>query len=263
MHASKSKYIIFSAIVSLLLTSCSTSPKELEVLFRDRTVKNDVGDEFSVSLNSDIAESGKFEELTVLSLNSDLKNGDIISLEFFGGIEGSLEFEVITTPDVPRVVVEVYDNSIDVLKDDWLKLSSKPIKRNFIDEDAGYKNLLRGSLADLQTFGKASNEAASENMPKPGDSIKNFNLTFKARLASLAVYIFALENFVIQHPKFSVQSEKLLSIVREIESLTGSVSVASDPYKLNNAIDRLNALIPLRADAEFRLSSEVEKFLNG
>ena len=262
MHASKSKFVIFPAIVSLLLTSCSTSPKELEVLFRDRTEKNNVGDEFSVSLNSDIAKSGEFEELTVLSLSSDLKNGDAFSLEFFGGIEGSLEFEVISTPDEPRVVVEVYDNSIDVLKDDWLTLSSKPIKRNFIDEDAGYKNLLRGSLASLKRFGGAVNIATNENMPKTGDSIKNCNLAFKARLASLSVYIFALQDFVIKHPKFSLQSEKLLSIVREINSLTGSVSVASDPNKLNAAIERLNALIPVREDAEFRLSSEVEKFLN-
>ena len=134
MQVSKSKYIIFSAIVSLLSTSCSTSPKELEVLFRDRTEKNEVGDEFSVSLNSDIAKSGQFEELTVLSLEPDLKTGDVFSLEFFGGIEGSLEFEVVTSPDKPRVVVEVYDNSIEILKSDWLTLSSKPIKRNFIEQ---------------------------------------------------------------------------------------------------------------------------------
>jgi len=263
MHASKSKFFIFSAIVSLLFTSCSTSPKELEVLFRDRTEKNNVGEEFSVSLNSDIAKSGEFEELTVLSLSSDLKNGDVFSLEFFGGIKGSLEFEVISTPDEPRVVVEVYDNSIDVLKDDWLTLSSKPIKRNFIDEDAGYKNLLRDSITSLQRIGKASNDAAEENMPKSSDPIKKFNSDFKARLDSLNAYIFALENFVTQNPKFSVQGEKLLSIIREIESLTGLASVANETNKLNDAIDKLNALLPLREDAEFRLSSEVEKFLNG
>ena len=263
MHTSKSKFVIFSAIVSLLLTSCSTSPKELEVLFRDRTEKNNVGEEFSVSLNSDIAKSGEFEELTVLSLSSDLKNGDVFSLEFFGGIEGSLEFEVVTSPDEPRVVVEVYDNSIDILKDDWLTLSGKPIKRNFIDEDAGYKNLLRGSLTSLQSFGKASNDAADENMPTSSDSIKKFNSYFKARLESLNVYIFALEDFVTQYPKFSVQGEKLLSIIREIESLTGLVSVASETNKLNDAIEKLNAQLPLREDAEFRLSSEVDKFLNG
>jgi len=262
MRASKSKCIIFSAIVSLLLTSCSTSPKELEVLFRDRTKKNEVVDEFSVSLNSDIAKSGKFEELTILSLEPDLKTGDVFSLEFFGGIEGSLEFEVVTSPDKPRVVVEVYDNSIEILKSDWSTLSSKPIKRNFIDEDAGYKNLLRDSLAKLKRFRNAVNIAQNENMPKAGDSVKNFNLAFKARLASLSVYISLLQDFVVQNPKFSLQSEKLLSIVREIDSLTGSVSVASDPYKLNAAIERLNALIPVEEDAEFRLISEVEKFLN-
>ena len=253
------------AALSIFFASCSSSsgsPKEIQILFRDRTEKNSVEGEFRVSLNNDVAQRAEFETLITVPIVSNLKTGDLISLEFFESLEGVLKLEFIESIENLRIVIEVFDKSISLLENESFKISGEPTKRVFIDKEAAAKNLLRVARDNLQEARDASVEAANENKPKSTDSTKTFNSAFKAQLKSLQSYVRVVEDFIFEFPEISEQSESLLTILRKVESATGSASVANSGSELNLQIDILNELLSPKKDAEFRLFSAIKKLLN-
>ena len=252
------------AVVSIIFASCSSStgsPKEIEILFRDRTEKNSVEGEFRVSLNNDVAQSAEFESLITVPIVSNLKIGDLISLEFFESLEGVLKLEYLKSVDNSRIVIEVFDKSIGLLENESFKISGEPTKRVFVDKEAAIKNLLRDARNNLQEAKDASVDVANKNGNKSTDSIKEFNANYKAQLDSLQSYIRVVENFIFEFPEFSEQSESLLTILRKTDAAVGLAAVANTGSRLNLQIDILNELISPKEDAEFRLFSAIKKSL--
>jgi hypothetical protein len=253
------------ATLSIIFASCSSStgsPKEIEMLFRDRTEKNNVEGEFRVSLNDDVAQSAEFESLITVPIASKLKIGDLISLEFFESLNGVLKLEFLKSVENSRIVIEVFDKSISLLENESFKISGEPIKRVFIDKEAATKNLLRDARNNLQGAKDASVAAANKNLSKSTDSIKVFNTNYKAQLESLRSYIKVVENFIFEFPEFSEQSESLLTILRKNESAVGLAAVAITSSQLNSQIGIINELLSPLKDAEFRLFSAIKKSLD-
>ena len=252
------------AVLSIIFASCGDSngsPKEIEILFRDRTEKNSVEGEFAVSFNNDVAQSAAFESLITIPITSNLKTGDFISLEFFESLEGVLKLEFLKSGENSRIVIEVFDKSINLLENESFKISGEPTNRVFIDKEAATKNLLRNARDNLQEARDASVDAANKNQLKSTDSVNKFNSAYETQLKSLQSYISVVETFIFECPEFSEQAESLLTILRKLESAKGSASVANSSNKLNLQIDIINELSSPLEDAEFRLFSAIKKSL--
>ncbi len=266
MRAFNSLSLTLASLLTFTLTSCGSfggsSPNEIEVIFRDRTEQNSVDGDFQISLNDDIAKAGAFETLTVFSVSSKLEVGELLKFEFFGALVGVLRATVVGAPKVQRVVIEVRDNSIDFLANEWIKLDGFATERVFIDQDAALKQSLPSDRERLRYVILQVSMAANGNRNKSTDSVKKFNSAYKAQLESLQDEIFLLEEFILDYPKVSDESEALLSLVREKKSLVGLISVSNTASKMNPIIDSLNLLIPKIADAEFRLFGAIDKILN-
>jgi hypothetical protein len=220
-----------------------------------------VNGEFRVSLNNDVAQSAEFESLITVPIVSNLKPGDLVTLEFFESLEGVLTLEFVKSVENSRIVIEVFDKSISMLENETFKLEGEPTKRIFVDKEAASKNLLRDAQKNLQEARDLYVDATKENQPKSTDSIKVFRSAYDAELKPLQTYIKEVENFIFQFSEFSEQAESLLTILRKVESATGLAAVANSNNQLNLQIDTINGLLSPFDDAEFRLFSAIKKSL--
>ena len=159
----------------------------------------------------------------------------------------------MAAPEIPRIIVEVDDDSISIVENESFELNGNAIKLNFVDKEAVFKNLLRAALQRLKDAASERVSVSNANQTNSSDSMKKYNEKFSRRLPSLNRYLSEIENFLADYPEFSSEGENLLSVVRSLDFSTGQAAVAIDTATLNRHINAVNESLPLIEDAEFRL----------